>query len=153
MIKFILKHKYFLLLICFTTISLLVYEKNLDGLMTVNDVFVLIELLLILFYIVFNVIKFYTNCNIVFSTFFSLCITLISVFSGSLISFFIFENKNNNWIINSLNDNFLVTSSFEEPEPSLLFILIAVLLFILLYSSLVIIAFKFKENLKIQKIR
>ena len=151
MIKFILKHKYFLLLICFTTISLLVYEKNLDGLMTVNDVFVLIELLLILFYIVFNVIKFYTNYNIVFSTFFSLCITLISVFSGSYISFFIFANKNINWLINMLNDDFVVSSSFEEPEPSLLFVLITILLFIFLNSSLLILVFKITENLKNKK--
>lgn len=151
MINFIFKHKYFLLLISLLIISLQVYKKNLDGLMTVNDVFILIELLLILFYLVFNIINHFIKLKIIFIALFSIFITLLSVSSGSYISFFIFENKNINWIINLLNDDFVVSSSFEQPSPSLLFVLIAILLFILSSSSLVIIVFKITENLKKQK--
>ncbi len=146
MLNFIFKHKYFFLLIFLLIISLLFYENNLDGLITFNTVLILIEAFLILIYLVFKIINFFTTLKSVFILFFSIIIILISVYSSSFISFSIFESERNNWFLNLIIDLFLVFNSFGEPEPSLSFIFITLCLFIILYSSIFIGIFKISEK-------
>ena len=107
MLKFLTRHKYFFLLLFMLFVSLCSYEKNLDGLPTFNVILILIELVLISFYVVVNSIRFFVPLKPVLVFFCSLIIIAFSVYFGTYISDLVIESNNQNWLFDIIIDGFL----------------------------------------------
>lgn len=152
MFNLIGKHKCFFLLLFLLITSICFYENNLDGLPSFMSILILIEVVLILFYIVLNSIICLVNIKKFYLYFYSLLIIFSSVYSTSYISNIVLENNNQNWF-GGMFDRFIEFSSFGNQELNYSFFAITVILFLGFYTSIFIFIIKLGNSYESENVK